>query len=72
MDQHRKRREGQKGFGRKCDNLERHLSDDRAEIELIGSVRLIEVHNMKRLVADITTGIKPGIAGKAGKDLDRM
>ena len=48
------------------------MSDDRAEIELIGSVRLIEVYKKRRLGADITTEIKPGNAGKAGKDLDGM
>ena len=69
MGQHRKRR---KGFGRKCENLERHLSDDRAEIELIGSARSIEVCNMERLVTCITTEPNQESQGRQGKDLDEM
>jgi len=72
LDQNRKRREGQKGFGRKCDNLERHLSDDRAEIELIGSARSIEMYKMGRLVTCITTEPNQESQGRQGKDLDEM
>ena len=72
MDQHRKRREGQEGFGCKCDKLGRRLSDEHAVAKLIGSVRLIQEYKMERHVTYITTEPDQETQGRQGKNLDEM
>ena len=72
MDQHRKRREGQEGFGCKCDKLGRRLSDEHAVVKLIGRVGSIEEYKIERLVTRITAEPNQETQGRQGKDLDEM